>query len=299
MPAADRVLDLSTTPAFVSVRNEQLVVRPKEGPETSLPLAEVAMVVLGGRHATLTQPVLAGLARVNAGVVIGGENHQPIAMVLPTQANTLATQRLWQQIGLTEPRRKRLWQSVVVAKIKAQARLLAELDLEHQAVRALAGRVKSGDPDNVEATAAQRYWPLLMGPAFRRRFDRPGANGLLNYGYAVLRAAMSRAICAAGLHPALGIHHRGRGNAFCLADDLMEPYRPIVDGVVHEIVDAAGPDTSVGPEHKKALIEGVTQRIEHEGEWRSSAEWFAKTAGSMLAESNTSRPTVFYPRGVQ
>ncbi|MEM8875152.1 MAG: type II CRISPR-associated endonuclease Cas1 [Planctomycetota bacterium] len=298
MPAADRVLDLSTTPAFVSVRNEQLVIRPKEGPETSLPLAEVAMVVLGGRHATLTQPVLAGLAEVNAGVVIGGDNHQPVAMLLPTQANTLATQRLRQQIAITEPRRKRLWQSVVVAKIKAQARLLAELDLEHQAVRALADRVKSGDPNNVEATAAQRYWPLLMGPAFRRRFDHPGANGLLNYGYAVLRAAMSRAICAAGLHPALGIHHRGRGNAFCLADDLMEPYRPLVDGVAHAIVGADGPDTSLGPRQKKQLIEGVMQRLEHDAEWRGSGEWFAKTAGSILDDGNTRRPTVFYPRGI-
>jgi CRISPR-associated protein Cas1 len=298
MPAADRVLDLSATPAFVSVRNEQLVIRPQDGDEASLPLVEVATVILGGSRTTLTQPVLAGLAEANAGVVIGGANHQPVAMLLPTQANTLATQRLHEQIEMSEPRRKRLWQSVVVAKIKAQARLLADLNLDAKPIRALADRVKSGDPENVEATAAQRYWPTLMGPAFRRRFDRPGTNSLLNYGYAVLRAAIARAICAAGLHPSLGIHHRGRGNAFCLADDLMEPYRPLVDGIAHAIVGEDGPDVAMSPPIKKRLIEAVMQRLEHDGEWRTTGEWFAKTAGSVLESPDEKRPTVFYPRGI-
>lgn len=298
MPAADRVLDFSLTPAYLSVRNEQLVIRGKDDSSLTVPLAEIAVVLLASPSVTLTQPVLAGLLAANATVVVTGENHLPAGMLLPDSANTLSTQRLREQIAMTAPRRKRLWQSIVVAKIRAQAATLEDHGLDAAGVRSLAGRVRSGDPDNLEATAAQRYWPLLFGIDFRRRTDAADCNRLLNYGYAVLRAAIARAICAAGLHASLGLHHRSRSNPFCLADDLMEPYRPLVDHEVRTIVGEWGKDVSITPSIKQRLVAAVSQRIEHNNEWRSASEWFDRTATSILSTSEPAATPVFYPEGM-
>jgi CRISP-associated protein Cas1 len=302
MPAADRVRDFSYSPAYLSVKNEQLVIDAKEFPAVSVPLNEIAVVLLNGPALTLTQTVLAKLLAVNATVVIGGENHLPAGMLLPISSNTLSTQRLFQQIQMTEPRKKRLWQSVVVAKILSQAVCLHDHGIDPQPIRLLADQVRSGDPDNLEATAAQRYWPLLFGPDFRRRFDAGDCNGLLNYGYAVLRAFVARSVCAAGLHPALGIFHRSRGNPFCLVDDLMEPYRPLVDSTVKSITQDWGIDVALSPKIKKQLVECVQQRVRHEKESRVLAEWIDKTAQSVLRspdapEASVEAP-VFYPSGM-
>jgi len=300
MPAADRVLDFSSAPAYVSVRDEQLVIRGKDQPSLSVPVNEIAVILLSGPAVTITQPALASLLAANVGVVIGGGDRLPAGMLLPISGNTLSTQRLYQQIAMSAPRRKRLWQSVVLAKILAQAAALEEHGSDPTPLRALTARLRSGDPDNLEATAAQRYWPLLFGETFRRRADADDCNRLLNYGYAVLRASIARSICGAGLHPALGIHHRSRGNPFCLADDLMEPYRPLVDSEVRRIVGEWGADMGMTPAIKQRLVESTQQRIEHEGEWRSSAEWFDRTAQSLLADENTSTNAnrVFYPAGI-
>lgn len=296
MPVGDRVLDFSSTPARLSVRNEQLVIEFKEQPSLSVPVAEIAVVLLCGQALTLTQPVLSTLLAANACVVVGGLNGLPAGMLLPISANLLSTQRLYEQIDMGEPRRKRLWQSVVVAKILAQAGTLAEHDIDPSPVSALADQVRSGDPDNVEATAAQRYWPLLFGESFRRRAEVHDCNRLLNYGYAILRAAVARSVCGTGLHPALGIHHRSRGNPFCLVDDLMEPYRPLVDSEVKRIVGEWGTDVDLMPTVKKRLVETVQQRIGNAGEWRAASDWFDRTAQSLLAERDP--PAVFYPEGI-
>lgn len=144
------------------------------------------------------------------------------------------------QVSTSRPTVKRLWREIVVAKIRMQGAVLASVGQEAGAFDLLAGRVRAGDPENLEAQAARRYWRLLMGDEFRRDRDAEGINALLNYGYTVLRATVARAICAAGLHPTIGLHHIGRGNAFALADDLMEPYRPLVERCVVNIVNAAG-----------------------------------------------------------
>ena len=136
------------------------------------------------------------------------------------------------QIAATRPLSKQLWRQIVCAKIRMQGEVLALNGRQAGAFDALARKVRSGDPDNIEAQAARRYWKALFGPDFTRDQDGGGLNGLLNYGYTVLRAVVSRAICAAGLHPTIGIFHANRANAFALADDLMEPYRPVVDHMV-------------------------------------------------------------------
>ncbi len=147
--------------------------------------------------------------------------------------------------------KKRLWQQIVQAKILAQGATLAAVGAEPGGFRLLARKVRAGDPDNVEAEAARRYWPLLLGREFRRDQDGGGLNGLLNYGYAILRAATARAVMAAGLHPSLGLMHSNRGNAMVLVDDLMEPFRPIVDREVHRLKSDGVAD--VTPDAKAAL----------------------------------------------
>lgn len=300
MPAADRVLDFSNAPAYLSVRNDQLIINGKDQPAISVPIAEIAVVLLSGPSVTITQPALAGLLAANAGVVVGGGDHLPAGLLLPLSANALSTQRLYDQIAMSEPRRKRLWQSVVASKILAQAATLEEHGIDPTPLRALVPRLRSGDPENLESTAAQRYWPLLFGDAFRRRTDAADCNRLLNYGYAVLRASIARSICGTGLHPALGIHHRSRGNPFCLADDLMEPYRPLIDSEVRRIVGEWGADVGLMPNIKQRLVESAQQRIEHDGEWRTSAEWFDRTAQSLLVNDKdvAHDNRVFYPDGI-
>jgi CRISPR-associated protein Cas1 len=157
-------------------------------------------------------------------------------MMLPLDAHHVQTERHLAQVEASEPTKKRAWQAIIQAKIAQQGAVLAHFTGDHGGLAAMAQRVKSGDPDNLEAQAAQRYWPRLFGKEFRRDRDADGINALLNYGYAVVRAATARAVVASGLIPSLGVFHRNRGNPFCLADDLLEPYRPYIDWRVKLLV---------------------------------------------------------------
>jgi CRISPR-associated protein Cas1 len=168
------------------------------------------------------------------------------------EGNHLQGARVNAQVDTSRTVSKRLWKDIIVAKIRMQQAVLVSEGGEAGAFDALCRKVRSGDPDNVEAQAARRYWPLLMGPEFRRDRAAEGANALLNYGYTVLRAVVARAICAAGLHPTIGLHHANRGNAFALADDLMEPYRPLVDRAVLNLLKDGADD--VCPEAKRQLV---------------------------------------------
>nr|WP_073629493.1 type II CRISPR-associated endonuclease Cas1 [Pseudoxanthobacter soli] len=161
-----------------------------------------------------------------------GANHSPVAVTLPLEGHHAQSARMQAQLGASKPLMKQLWRKIVAAKIAMQGSLLAARGIEGtEAFPLIARRVSSGDKENLEAQAARRYWPLLMGARFRRDRDSGGVNGLLNYGYAVMRATCARAVVAAGLHPTLGIQHSNRGNAFALADDLVEPFRPLVDAL--------------------------------------------------------------------
>ena len=177
------------------------------------------------------------------------------------------------------PLRKRLWQQLVQAKIGAQAAVLRERTGSAAPLDAMTAKVRSGDPDNTEAQAARAYWPRLFGPEFRRDRTAEGANALLNYGYAVLRAAVARAVCGAGLHPSVGLHHHNRYDALCLASDLMEPMRPLVDRIVHGLLD--GGDAPPVDKHTKPALLAVL----HEGVWVDNREFPLLTALQTLAVS--------------
>ena len=240
-----KTIELSTSGTRLSVAHRQLVVERPDLPKATLPIEDLGVVIVDDTRATYTQSVFLSLLEAGATVLVTGRDHLPAGMMLPLDAHHVQTERHRAQVETSAPVRKRAWQTIVRAKIVQQAAVLSHFTGSHAGLAPMARRVRSGDPDNLEAQAAQRYWPRLFGKTFRRNRDAEGVNALLNYGYAVVRAAVARAVVAAGLIPSLGVHHRHRNNPFCLADDLLEPYRPYVDWRVRQM---AGDDTESAPD---------------------------------------------------
>jgi len=278
----ERLIDLADSPARLSVRLEQLVIERCEDETVTVPLEELAVVVVSHPAVTFTHAVLAGLAGRGGAFVVCDDRHLPVGMILPLQSHHLQSERFGHQAAASQPTQKRLWQQLVKAKVKAQGHVLKELRGDDEGLIALAARVRSGDPDNVESRAARRYWPALFrDPAFRRNRDGDDYNRYLNYGYAVLRAVVARAICAAGLHPSLGLHHHNRYDTFALASDLMEPLRPLVDKAVVVHARLKCPDAPFDKKAKAAILNALTGRLLVEGEERTLFDVAARTASSL------------------
>ena len=240
-------------PAYLSLRNCQLVVRlPEVEKNQDLPLSykkksvatfaveDIGVVVLDHKQITITQGLLEHLLGNNVALITCNSQRMPTGLMLPLDGNVIQNERFRAQIEATEPLKKNLWQQTVKAKINNQAEVLKRNRLcNTKNMEYWADSVKSGDPDNYEARAAAYYWSEAFPDIedFRRTREGIPPNNLLNYGYAILRAIVARAIVGAGLLPTLGIFHSNRYNAYCLADDIMEPYRPFVDSLVFNIVD--------------------------------------------------------------
>jgi len=258
-----KTVEFSTPGTRLSVSRRQLVVERPGLPKTTRPMEDLGVVIVDDVRATYTQTVFLELLEAGATVVVSGRDHLPAGMMLPVDAHHVQTERHRAQIEAKEPVRKRAWQTLIRAKIGQQAAVLCHFTGNDGGLGPMARRVRSGDPENLEAQAAQRYWPRLFGKSFRRNREADGVNALLNYGYAVVRAATARAIVAAGLIPSLGVHHRHRGNPFCLADDLLEPYRPYVDWRVRSLAVADGdsvPNLSERPT-RAALLSLLNEAI--------------------------------------
>ena len=250
-----KTIELSTPGTRLSVAHRQLVIQRPDLPKATLPIEDLGVVIVDDVRATYTQAVFLELLNAGATVLVTGRDHLPVGMILPLDGHHVQAERHRAQVQASEPVRKQAWQAIVRAKINQQAVVLGQFNEGHKGLMAMARKVRSGDPDNLEAQAAQRYWPLLFGPQFRRDREAEGVNALLNYGYAVVRAALARAIVATGLIPSLGVHHRHRNNPFCLADDLLEPYRPYVDWRVRLLVDGSGCSTpSVSQRETRAAL---------------------------------------------
>lgn len=235
-----KTVEFATPGTRLSVANRQLVVERPDQPKATLPIEDLGVVIVDDVRATYTQAVFIDLLEAGATVMVTGRNHLPIGMMLPLDAHHIQTERHRAQVEASEPVKKRAWQALVRCKIAQQGAILAYFTGDHGGLTPMSRRVRSGDPDNLEAQAAQRYWPRLFGKDFRRDRNIEGVNALLNYGYAVVRAATARAVVAAGLIPSLGVFHRNRANPFCLADDLLEPYRPFVDWRVKVLANEDG-----------------------------------------------------------
>ncbi len=243
-----KTIEISQQPAHLAVRHGQLQLKRDGDVVASLPCEDLGVVVVDHPQTTYTHAALTEMTSQGAVVVLCGRDHLPCAMLLPTADHSLIVHRLQAQISITQPTRKRLWKQLVRAKIQAQADNLLPDSPPARRLREFAKSVRSGDPTNREAQAAKTYWSawLLQAPetedesldSFHRDPDGDGVNAMLNYGYAIVRAAIARSIVTAGLHPAYGLFHSNRSNAFCLADDLIEPLRPMVDACVRSLAFA-------------------------------------------------------------
>ncbi len=224
-----------------------------------VPIADIGTLVLNAHGLSYSQDLLVALANAKIPAVVCGKNKAPIAWLWPNDANHIQASRMDAQLAVSEPAKKRIWQAIIKKKIEFQADLLRHLQLPNEPLSVLVNKVRSGDPGNIEAQAARRYWKLLFGQSFRRDREANGINALLNYGYTIVRSAFARSIMSAGLHPTPSINHKNRYNAFRLVDDLMEPYRVLVDWRVH-YYNSNGLD-ELTPETKKFLVDVLYQPV--------------------------------------
>lgn len=246
-----RIVEIAGEGRRLSLERGFLTIAGPDGKLGQVPLDDIEAVIASSPAITYSNQALAALAQRGAPVVICAANFTPAAYLVPANGHHAQGDRVEAQAAATKPSKKRLWSEIVRAKVRAQAAALERIGESPLLLRELVSRVRSGDPMNIEAQAAQRYWPALFGRGFTRDRDAEGVNTHLNYGYTVLRAATARAIVAAGLHPSLGLHHRSGGDALRLADDLMEPFRPAVDLVVHAMHSEG--ITTMEPAHKRRL----------------------------------------------
>lgn len=245
------------SPAYLKTTNEQLVIEMHDSGESkTAPIEDIGIIILDHQQITITQALLSKLIANNTVVITCDETHHPVGLMMNLDGHSLQSQKHQAQIEASVPLKKQLWQQTVEAKIANQASLLLEQKVENKLLKTLAGSVKSGDSDNSEAQAAVYYWKHIFPEflKFKRERYGPPPNNLLNYGYAILRAIVARGLVASGLIPTLGIHHRNQYNAYCLADDIMEPYRPFVDKSVCHIISMNGKFLEMTPKMKKELL---------------------------------------------
>ncbi|MCR9196738.1 MAG: type II CRISPR-associated endonuclease Cas1 [Hyphomonas sp.] len=248
---ATRIVEIAEDGRHLAKERGFLSVKSKGIELGRVPLDDIAAVIANAHGITYSNNLLVALAERCAPLVVCGANFRPAAILWSAEGHHEQAGRMADQATASVPVKKRLWTQLIVAKIESQRATLEAVGAEHEGFFLLARKVRSGDPDNIEAQAARRYWPLLLGRDFRRDRQADGVNAMLNYIYTVLRAGTARAIMAAGLHPSLGLSHRQRGNAFALADDLMEPFRPLADLLVHDLINAG--HEGVDPETKPLL----------------------------------------------
>ncbi len=243
-----------TKPASLSLKNEQLVISSKDLEDVvTRPIEDIGFMVIANQMVSMTIPLLNALADNNVSVILCDNKQMPKSMLMTLDGNKTLQESYRYQIEATEPTKKKLWKQIVECKIKSQANLMDSLGFEGNVLKPLYMNVKSGDSDNREGAAARIYWKTIFGNQFKRVREGNQPNAMLNYGYAILRSAVARALIGSGLYPAFGIFHRNRYNAFPLADDIMEPYRVYVDEIVYRIyMDGAVDELNI--EVKKELM---------------------------------------------
>jgi len=250
-----RIVEVADDKRHLFLSRGFLVVQDTEGERKELgqvPLDDIAAVIANAHGLSYTNNLLVALAERCTPFVLCAANHNAVGMVMPVEGNYQQAKRYDAQIAASQPLIKRLWAEIVKSKLQQQAAALEATGAPHIPLQALVRKVRSGDPDNLEAQGARRYWGLLFGNNFRRDQQGGGINAMLNYGYTVLRASTARATVAAGLHPTIGLHHSNEGNAMRLVDDLMEPFRPVIDLKVWQLQKHG--ENTLTPETKRELV---------------------------------------------
>ena len=256
-----QVIEIQSDKRYLSLDRGFLVIHADDEIIGKVPLDDIAVLLLSGNGISVSKNILAELSKRGAISIFCGRNYVPESILIPVNSNYKLNAVLNSQIEATLPFKKNVWKQIVVEKLQNQSKVLSNYKItkESQLVDKISYLVKSGDPDNREAYGARVYWQALFGNDFRRDYEGDGINAMLNYSYAILRASMIRALFSAGLQPALGVHHDNKQNAFCLADDFMEIYRPIADTVVKNLVQKN--QIEITPEIKKILIQILWAKI--------------------------------------
>lgn len=259
-----RIIDISEQ-AYLHVLNRQLCVDKAGETVAKIAFDDLGILILQHPAIVVTQTVVTQCQEHNVALLFCDDRHLPVSIILPlVTGHSLHTKVLREQIASKKSHQKRLWQSVVKAKIREQAITLTKAGQQSNKLLRLSEKVRSGDPDNIEAQAAREYWKILMGASFRRDTNADGVNSILNYGYSIMRAMVARSLVGTGLHPAIGMHHKNQYNGLCLADDVMEPLRPWVDEVVHSafVLDKTVKVTKVT---KQLLLGLLSQQVLYDG----------------------------------
>ena len=250
-----RIVEIADDRRHLFANRGFMVVRDTEGERKELgqvPLDDITAVIANAHGISYTNNLLVALAERGAPFVLCAANHNIAGMLLSTDGHHIQAKRIEAQIAATQPTHKRLWAAIVKSKIEQQAAALQATGAPTAPLTALISKVKSGDLDNIEAQAARRYWNLLFGSTFRRDQNSGGINAMLNYGYTIIRSATARAVIAAGLHPSIGLHHSNDSNPLRLVDDLIEPFRPIIDLKIWQLQQQK--ETEITPQTKRTLV---------------------------------------------
>lgn len=283
-------------PCYLHKHNDQLEVdfEDKTKEKRQVPIEDIGLIVLDHYQVKISNALLQALTENNAAIVVCDQKHLPAAAMFPFASHHAFTEKIYFQLESSLPLRKNLWQQTINAKIKNQAALLETIGVETANMRLWAKQVRSGDPDNYEARAAAFYWENYQSGFRRQRFGEP-PNNLLNYGYAILRAVVARALVASGMLPAVGIHHRNKYNPFCLADDIMEPFRPYVDKLVMEISEEVDDIDELNPAIKAKLLAVPVIDIVIDGNSSPLMVGVQRTTASLMKcfEGNTKK--LIYP----
>lgn len=299
------------SPAYLSKQHEQLVVRFPEDKanavvdesftkkvNTTIPIEDIGIVILDNPRVTISQGLIESLLANNAALVTCDRTHHPTGLMLNLEGNTLQSAKFRAQINAPVPQNKQLWQQTVKAKITNQGLLLKRYGNDASNMTKWANDVKSGDSENAEARAASYYWKNVFPeiPGFRRERQGLPPNNLLNYGYAILRAIIARNLVGSGLLPTLGIHHRNQYNHYCLADDIMEPYRPFVDAMICEIVSSGEDFQELTPQMKKQLLGLPTVDVLLDDERSPLMNAAQRTTASLAKCFEGKGKRILYPR---
>ncbi len=258
-----RIVEIAGDGRYLSLDRGFLVVGHKGEEVGRTPIDDVAALIGNAHGLVYSNNLLVALAERGAPFVLCGPHHRPVGLLWPVEGHHRQAARMDAQLRASLPIRKRLWKDVVRTKIGMQAAVIGLFDGPEPPLRRLVHKVRSGDPSNTEGQAARLYWGLLMGKAFRRDRDAPGINALLNYGYTVLRALVARQVMAAGLHPGIPLHHANEGNAMRLVDDLMEPFRPLVDACARRLADAGRVELDQSTRRELAVLGTRSMRTDH------------------------------------
>ncbi|MCW8898572.1 MAG: type II CRISPR-associated endonuclease Cas1 [Flavobacteriales bacterium] len=278
----------------LTTRNEQLIIKTNEK-EASVPIEDIGFVVIENQESYISLPTINKLINNNVAVIFCNEKHMPSSMLMNLDGHHLQHEFFKAQINASEPLKKQLWQQTVKSKIQHQAQLLEKIGQANTPLNYYASKVLSGDSDNREGAAAAYYWKHIFDFDFKRERYGEHPNAFLNYGYIVLRAAVARALAGSGLLNTIGIHHRNKYNAFCLADDIMEPYRPLVDIKVLEIINNYD-TTELTTEIKVELLSILTQSVYYQNQVSPLMVALNKTTSSLQQCFAGSSKKIIYPK---